>query len=359
MLYPIIIAGGQGTRLWPVSRRKNPKQIRPFLGEKTLLCKTYERLLKIVPKEHIFLSTTKQLAEEAKRETLGIFDRHILAEPVRRDTAAALGLALAKLYKEDENSIFVYVNSDNHLKDENEYGRILKLGEKIVEENPDRVLLIGVNPGYPETGYGYIKTGQEFKKAGNDVIYNVEKFIEKPDLATAEKFLQEKNYLWNPTLIIAKTEYFLSLYKKYLPEMFLLLQEIGKAFGTPAENETIEKNFPQIKPISIDYGILEKEKEMLVLPADFGWMDIGHWRSIWSLLASDGQDNVAIGKHIHIDSSGNLIYSLSDKLFATVGLVNMLIIETDDAIMMCPKDKAQDVKKLVKKLEEEGMEKYL
>lgn len=359
MLYPVIIAGGQGTRLWPVSRRSSPKQIRPFLGQKTLLNKTYERLLKIVPKEQIFLSTTKELVCEAKNETPGILERHISAEPARRDTAAALGLALAKLYQEDKNSVFVYINSDNFIKDEDEYGRILKLGEKIIEENPGRVLLVGINPEYPETGYGYIKMGQEFKKYGKDSVYEAERFIEKPDLATAENFLREKKYLWNPTLIIARTEYFLSLYAKHLPEMFEKLQEISGSFKALSESETIKKIFPQIKPVSIDYGILEKEKEMLVLPANFGWADIGHWKAIWGLLAENEHDNVEIGKHIHIDSRGNLIYSSSGKLVATIGLSNMLIVETDDALMMCPKDKAQDVKKLVKKLEEEGMEEYL
>ena len=194
--------------------------------------------------------------------------------------------------------------------------------------------------------------GEKVQTAGNEAIYRVEKFIEKPDIAAAEKFLQEKNYLWNPTLIIAKTEYFLSLYEKHLPEMFEKLQEINIG-------GEIDKIFPQIKSISIDYGILEKEKEMLVLPADFGWADIGHWRAVWDLLATGGEDNVEIGKHIHIDSRGNLIYSSSGKLVATVGLSNMLIVETEDAIMMCPKDRAQEVKRLVKKLEEEGMEKYL
>jgi len=352
MLYPIIIAGGQGTRLWPVSRRKSPKQIRPFLNGKTLLNKTYGRLLKIVPKEQIFLSTTKELADEAKRETPGILEEHVLSEPVRRDTAAALGLALFKLYKKDKDSVFVYINADNFVKNEDEYARILKSGEKVIEENPHNVLLIGVRPEYPETGYGYIKMGQKVQSAGSEAIYKVEKFVEKPDLAAAEKFLQEKNYLWNPTLIIAKTEYFLSLYEKHLPEMFEKLQEINIG-------GEIDKIFPQIKSISIDYGILEKEKEMLVLPADFGWADIGHWRAVWDLLATGGEDNVEIGKHIHIDSRGNLIYSSSGKLVATVGLSNMLIVETEDAIMMCPKDRAQEVKRLVKKLEEEGMEKYL
>lgn len=359
MLFPIIIAGGQGTRLWPVSRRKNPKQVRPFLGQKTLLNKTFERLLRVVPKEHIFLSTTKDLLAEAKKETPGILECHISAEPTRRDTAAALGLALCRLYGEDKDSAFVYINSDNYVKDEEEYARILRLGERVIEKNPKQVLLIGVKPEYPEIGYGYIRTGEEFQTYGNDAVYEIVRFVEKPDLEKAKIFLQEKNYFWNPTLIISKTAHFLSLYRKHLPAMFEKLQAIADCLGTAAEGEIIEKIFPQINPISIDYGILEKEKGMLVLPAAFGWADVGHWKAIWSLLAAAEHDNVEIGKHIHIDSGGNLIYSSSDKLVATIGLSNMLIVDTGDAIMMCPKERAQEVKKLVKKLEEQGMGEYL
>ena len=359
MLYPIIIAGGQGTRLWPVSRKNSPKQIKPFLDGKTLIYKTHQRLLKSTPAENIFLSTGKNLYEEVKKEVKGMPNENIILEPVRRDTAAALGLALFKIYKRDKNGIFVYINSDNFVKDEDKYNRILKSGEKIIEKNPEKILLVGIKPVYPETGYGYIKKGSIFKDYEKDRIFNVEKFVEKPNLENAKKFVESEDYLWNPTLIIAKAEYFISLYKKHLPEMYEKLKEISQYFETLEEGEKIAELFPQIDPISIDYGILEKEKDMLVLPADFGWMDIGHWRAIWDMLAKEDIDNVEFGKHVHIDSRGNLIYSINNKLVATVGLENMLIIETDDAIMVCPKTRAQDVKKIVKKLGENKMDEYL
>lgn len=359
MLYPIIMAGGQGTRLWPVSRKASPKQVRPFLDGQTLLHKTYLRLLKGVPVENIYLSTNKSLFIEARKEVPDLPEENIILEPVRRDTAAALGLALFKIYKRDPQGIFVYVNSDNFVKGETEYIRILKLGEEIAKRFPEKVLLVGVKPFYAETGYGYIKAGREFARFLGGVVYEAEEFVEKPDLETAEKFLESGNYFWNPTLIIGRVDNFIRLYEKHLPEMYIKLREIAQYFDTPKEDWVMERIFPQIEPVSIDYGILEKEREMLVLPADFGWMDIGHWRAIWEMSAETQDDNVAVGRHIHIGSAGNLIYSTGKKLVATVGLQDMMIIETEDTIMICPKDRAQDVKKIVKKLEEDGFAEYL
>lgn len=354
MLYPIIIAGGQGTRLWPVSRKNNPKQIKPFLDGKTLLYKTFHRLLKLAPARHIFLSTNASIARQARKEVKGMPAKNIIVEPVRRDTAAALGLALFRLCKHDKSAIFVYINADNFVKNEKEYARVLKAGEKIIKKNPGKVLLVGIRPLYPETGYGYIKIGTKIK--GEEKIFYVDEFVEKPPLAKAKKFLSSGKYLWNPTLIIARAEHFLNLYKKYLPETYDLLKKISEG---PNETAATAELFPKINPVSIDYGILEKEKGMIVMPADFGWMDIGHWKAIWEMLYITGKDNVEIGKHVNIDSKQNLIYSENKKLVATIGLNDMLIVETDDALMICPKDRAQEVKALVKKMEEEGMEEYL
>lgn len=359
MLYPIIMAGGQGTRLWPVSRKASPKQVRPFLDGKTLLHKTYLRLLKGVPAENIYLSTNKSLFEEVRKEAPDLPEKNIILEPARRDTAAALGLALFKIYKRDSEGIFVYVNSDNFIKDETEYIRVLKLGEEIVQKFPEKTLLVGVKPAYPETGYGYIRAGKEFANFLGGAVYEAEEFVEKPNLETAKKFLERGNYFWNPTLIIGRVDNFLGLYEKHLPEMYGKLREIAGYFDTPQEEWVMERIFPEIVPVSIDYGILEKEREMLIMPADFGWMDIGHWRAIWEMSAETPADNVAVGRHIHIGSAGNLIYSTGKKLVATVGLQDMMIIETEDTIMICPKDRAQDVKKIVKKLEEDGLVEYL
>ena len=351
MLYPIIIAGGQGTRLWPISRKGEPKQIKPFLNGKTLLKKTYERLSVNIPGENIFLSTTSLLSDVIQKEIQNLPKGNIIIEPEPRGTAAALGLSLFRILKKDKDAIFVYINSDNFIQDEKEYHKILSIGEKIILQHPDRILLVGVKPDFPEIGYGYIKVGDMAGETDEHKFYSVEKFIEKPNIETANKFLESGNYLWNPTLIIARADIFLNFYKKHLLEMYNKLTEIIES------PEKIEQIFPTIEVTSVDCGILEKENNMFVLPADFGWMDIGHWKAIWDMYALGIDDNVEIGKHVHLDSRGNLIYS--NRLVATIGLENMLVIDSHDALLVCPKNRAQDVKKIVEKLKQENKEDYL
>lgn len=357
-MYPVILAGGVGTRLWPVSRRNSPKQIKPFLDGESLILKTYKRIKKIAPKENIFLSTNIALLKDIQDELYDLPNKNFVLEPVRRDTAAAFGLSLLKILKRDKDGIFVYINSDAHIKDEKEYERILKLGEQIIKEEPNRILLIGINPTYPETGYGYIEVGDFYKNVGED-IFNVASFKEKPDLETAKRYLESSKYFWNPTLIIAKANNFLENYKRYLPEMYDILMKINEAIDTEDEDSVIEDLFSRITPISIDKGILENAREMIVLPGNFGWTDIGHWRAIADILSDEGKDNIELANHIHTDSSGNLIYSLTGKLTATIGLQNMIIIETEDALLICPRDRAQDVKAIVEKIEKADLKKYL
>lgn len=352
MLYPIIIAGGQGTRLWPISRRDNPKQIKPFLDGKTLIYKTFERLKKNVPTENIFLSTFEGLKTEIKKELTEVLEDNIITEPKRRDTAPALGLSLLRILEKDQNAIFVYVNADNFIKDEERFWHALHTAENIIKQNSGKVLLLGIKPAYAETGYGYIEAGEEIEKINEHKICSVKKFVEKPDLKTAQNFLLAGNFLWNPTLIVAKAEHFLGLYRKHLPDIYEQLLMI-KGGGD------LDKIFSRISPISIDYGILEKERDMLVMEADFGWMDIGHWKAIFKILKKEENENVEIGRHLNIDSRGNLIYSNSNKLIATAGIEDMIIVDSGDAILICPKNRAQDVKKLVKKMEEAGMGEYL
>ncbi|MBI2551782.1 mannose-1-phosphate guanylyltransferase [Candidatus Uhrbacteria bacterium] len=391
MLYAIIMAGGVGTRLWPVSTKGKPKQVYPLLDDETLLQKTWKRLRRGFPAKNIFVATSEGLAEEVARQlgavhnppqpslTLregakrvlplrvrgserglrGVLDQNLILEPARRGTAPALGLALLKIAKRDPNGIFVFVNADNFVRKEDEFVRLLRVAERVIKKKPDHTLLIGVNPTYPETGYGYIKMGKPVLKftvhRSQFTVFEVEKFVEKPDLQTARKFLRRWEYLWNPTLVIARVDHFLGLYKKHLPKMWRQLQK---------------GEFSKIKAETIDYGILEHETKMLVLPGNFGWTDVGHWRAVHEVLAGNirtkelknirTKGNICkAGKCVSVDSSGNLIYSLSGKLVALAGVQNMILIESENALLLCPKSRAQDVKKLVENLEKKGLKEYL
>ena len=365
-LYPIIMAGGAGTRLWPISTKRAPKQIYPLLDDETLLQKTWKRLRRGFPAERIFISTSATLADEVCMQLKRCVRENIIAEPARRGTAPALGLALLSVYRRDPHAVFVYINADNYIENEKEFIRLLRVAQRALVKKADHVVLIGVNPTYPEPGLGYIKMGAQAMRFGSDEVFEVEKFVEKPDLATARMFLKSWQYLWNPTLIVAHADHFLGLYKKYLPAMWKRLDRIASASGTPNEQKILKQEFLKIESETIDYGILEKEKKMLVLPGNFGWTDVGNWKTVHEVLAgvrgkgSGVRENICkAGKCVSVDSSGNMVYSLSGKLVALAGVKNMILIESENALLLCPRNRAQDVKKLVENLEKKGMKEYL
>ena len=370
--YPIIMAGGAGTRLWRVSRRDKPKQVYPLIDSDSLLQKTWKRLRKSFPARDIFLATTEALTIEIRRQLPELREENISREPAARGTAAAFGLALMRAAGRDSKAFFVYVNADNFIRDEPEFLRALEAARSLVEKKPDHTVLIGVNPSYPETGYGYIKMGKQevkiqisnFKSQKNKKeypVFRVEQFVEKPDLATAKRYLESWEYLWNPTLIVGRVDRFLDLYREHLPSVWRGLSRIKSVFGGAKETEKIRAIFSRMDTVSIDYGILEKEKKMLVLPADFGWADVGHWRAVKDILSKKPAENAVRGRgrYVGVESSGNLIYGMTGKLVATAGLHDCIIIETEDVVMVCPKDRAQDVKKIVAEIEKKKLKGYL
>lgn len=349
----VILSGGSGTRLWPLSRVKSPKQAQPLIGQKTLMQKTYSRIKKGFKETDIFISAGQLHLRDIKSQLPKFKKSQLILEPVARNTAAAIGLACITLQKKDPKAIMATVNSDHHVKDEKEYLRAIKLAGQIVKNHPDKIVLLGLNPTYPEIGYGYIKLGKQLNYSGKDKLFKVDCFKEKPDLITAKKYLKSWAYLWNPAYFVFRVDTMLALYKKYLPAMYKILIKIKNS------PEKLKIEFPKIKPTSIDYGIMEKANQLLCLPASFDWTDIGHWRTVQEILANKKSDNVVKGKYVHVEGSGNLVYSYSNKLIATVGVSNSIIIETSDAILVCPKSQAQEVKKIVEQLRQKGLTRYL
>jgi len=350
----IILAGGAGKRLWPISRTKNPKQLQPFFAEKTLLRTTVSRMLKGFKKEDIYISTGRVSQALIKKDLGKILpNNHYFIEPLKRDTAGAIGLAAYLIAKENPDAIIATVNSDHYIKNIPEYLRVMKVAEKAVAKHPDHLLLVGIKPTYPETGYGYIKLNRVLEKQGRDEIFSVSAFKEKPDLKTAQKYLKSKSYLWNPAFFVFKASTMIKLFEKHLPHEHKILSSIQK------DPKKLNALFPELAKISIDYGIIEKAEKMLCLPAKFDWADVGHFRTVKEIFSFSEKENLVRGNYLTLDGTGNLIYGPKDKLITTIGVNNTIVVDTGDVILVCDLSRAQDVKKLVEEIEKRRLEKFL
>jgi len=359
MFYAVIMAGGSGTRLWPISRKRRPKQSQRIVGNRTLLQKTFTRLRKAVDSKHILITTGSANLRDIKKQLPNLQRPNFSVEPERRDTGPALGLAAVTLEKRDPESIMSCVYSDHYIIDEDEYRRIARLAESLIREKPDYTVILGINPTYPEIGYGYIERARFFEKRGKSEIYYVKKFVEKPNLKIAKSYLKTGRYLWNSGMFFWKAQTLLKLFEKNLPDTYKCLRKIQAALGTREEKKVLREEYGRIKPISIDYGVVEKTKKILTIPSEFGWSDIGHWQSVKEILPGDKRGNFTKCHHIGLETDGSLIYAPAKKIVATIGLRDMIVIDTEDALLICPKDRAQDVKKLVQELEKNGQNKYL
>jgi mannose-1-phosphate guanylyltransferase len=355
----VIMAGGSGTRLWPVSKKNSPKQSQPFGDNETLLQKTFHRLRRGWSADDIFVSTSVDQYPTLHRQLPQLHRSHYILESARRETAPAIGLAAAYLHKKNPHEVMFTANSDAYLKETMDYVRVIKTAGRVVQQHPDRTILIGIKPRFADTGLGYIKMKRQAMTVQGHDIFAVDRFVEKPDFRTATKYVQSWQYLWNPAMFVFRVDALLAKYKQWLPASYRLLMQIQATMGTSKETATIKRLFPKMEKISIDYGILEHDRSMFVIPADLTWSDIGSWRAVFDMLAEHPKANLLRGRHVTYDSEGNLLFSYSGKLIATAGLRDMIVIESDDAILVCPKDRSQDVKHIVAELERQKLTQHL
>ncbi len=353
--YGVIMAGGGGTRFWPLSRKERPKQLLNLSGRDIMVNETIDRLQQVVCRENTYIVTNVTQVPLMAEETKGrMIKEHILAEPAARNTAACIGYAAMEILKKQEDGIMCIVPSDAFIQDEEEYARVIRCAMEAAEET-DMLVTIGIKPVFPATGYGYIK-GRQKEKDKNYAM--VEEFVEKPDLETARAYLADGSYQWNSGMFIWKASTILKKFKELLPDVYGCLEEIGEAMGTKQEQEVIQRVYPGIPKISIDYGIMERCKDVLVVEGDFGWNDVGSLDMLHVMKKADRDGNILYGKQINIDTKNCISYG-QDKLTATIGVQDLIIVQTEDALLVCDKSRAQDVKKIVDRLSEEGMEQYL
>ena len=358
----IILAGGSGTRLWPISREKHPKQFLNILGGKTLLQNTYARLRKSFAAEDILIATGVDDARGVRAQLPKFPAKQLFLEPERKGTAAAIGAVVAMIAKRHPEEIFAVINSDAHIVDVEEYLACIHMAADLVRTKPGSLVLVGIRPTYPETGYGYIHLGPAAAWVGEEgrqrLAHSVSRFVEKPDGATAAKYVLSGDYLWNPTLIVSEAGAFLERCGEHAPELYEQLMRIQAASGTARAKAVTADAFKKMSSTSVDYAILEKGGKMFVVPGEFGWSDIGSWRAVYDVQAQPG-GNVTRGHVLCIEAKHNLLFGNEKKMMAVVGVEDLIVVDTDDALLICPREGSQHVKRIVEELKLQGMQKFL
>ena len=358
-MYTVIMAGGRGTRFWPLSTEDNPKQLLSLVGDTSLLQQTVARIAPLMPLEDIYVVTGESLVSATKHHLHDLPSENIIAEPVGRNTLPCIGLAALYLRKwRGDDAVMVVLPADSVIQDQQRFRKLLQYAENIAA-NDDVLITFGVPPTRVETGYGYIHLGAAAHTADGLQAFQARQFVEKPDRETAKKFLESREYLWNSGMFVWRVDLILNAIRIYQASIYQRLMEIDAAIGTASETEAISHAYSQMENISVDYGVMEKAKDVLVIPADIGWNDVGHWGAMHELCERDTSGNSVRGKHIGIDTQDCIIFDqtvqnpdvIEGKLIATIGVSDLVIVESECAVFVCPIDRVQEVKDLVEKLE--------
>ena len=346
----LIMAGGRGERFWPKSRKSLPKQFLSLTGNgKTMIQLTVERISPLVDIKDVYIATNKDYKQLVKEQLPDLPEENILCEPVGRNTAPCIALGAVHISKKYDDALMMVLASDNLVKDCDAYVEILKEGLTIAEEGPNLVT-IGIKPNYPETGYGYIKFLPD-KKKGN--AYEVDRFVEKPDLEKAKEYVASGEYVWNSGMFIWKVSTILENLHTFVPAMDAGLAEIKDSIGTPSQDEVLERVFPNFPSDSIDYAVMEKASHIHVFPGDFGWDDVGSWLAVGRIRENDAEGNTISGDVVTV-STTNTVIEGGKKLIAAVGLKDMIIVDTDDALLVCDQEHAGEIKKVLEALKNGG-----
>jgi mannose-1-phosphate guanylyltransferase len=349
----VIMAGGRGERFWPRSRRKCPKQLLPFSGELSLLQESVARIQELTEEARIYVVTNLEQAAAVKEQLPFLPAQNIITEPQGRNTAPCVGLAAAYIQKHypAEDPVIAFLPSDSMVFNPVEMRKVLEAGFEICREQRVGVIY-GMWPSRPETGFGYIQMGKKMGDTQDVTYHQVAAFKEKPDLTTAERYISDGEYLWNGGIFVWQLSRLMGEMKKSLPELYQGLEQLISFIGQFDEMSKLIEIYPTLPATSVDYGILEKTSNLVVIPTDYGWDDLGSWSALDRLLPKDEFGNVSQGEHIGVSTFNCIIHS-PRKTVTTIGVSDLIIVETDDVLMVCAKDQAQNIKKMLQKLNEE------
>jgi mannose-1-phosphate guanylyltransferase len=361
----VLLAGGRGTRFWPRSRARTPKQLLDIVSSKSMLRETANRLAPLFAENRLWVVTNDQQAAGVQRELPRVPRKQLLAEPVGRNTAAAIGLAAIHLAQQHGDALMAVLPADHHIADAAQYRKVVRAAMKIASR-PGNLVVLGIPPSGPETGFGYIERAEVAARFDGMPAYIVRRFTEKPNAARAKTYVASGRYFWNAGMFFWRVSTFLEGLRKYLPKTWHALGELQQFVGTPEYARALRRIYPRLENISADYAIMEpatcsraahgkfekhRTERVFVLPAKIGWSDIGSWAAVHELLARQPGANVSVADSFALDATDNFLWSRR-KFIAAIGVRGLVVVETDDALLICPRERAQDVGKVVKWLEE-------
>ena len=356
MYYALIMAGGVGTRLWPLSRRHRPKQSLRLVGERTMFEHAVDRLAPLFQPEQIFVVTGAEHVEALAAQAPDLPPENFIIEPEGRGTAPCIGLGTIHLRRQDPEAIMAVLTADHFIADTARFRRVLVAAAQVAEEG--HLVTLGIAPSSPSTGFGYIKQGESLGTVEGFPVFRAERFTEKPSPETALHMVESGEYSWNSGMFIWRVDRILEEFQRQMPEFYVQLAEIEATLGTSGYEATLNRVWPQVTKQTIDYGVMEGAEDVTVIPVDIGWSDVGSWTSLSELLPADEGANVVVGPHVGIDTHDTLVFGRK-RLIATIGLEGLVIVDTEDALLVCPREREQEVREIVRQLEESGRSKWL
>jgi mannose-1-phosphate guanylyltransferase len=356
--YALILAGGGGTRLWPLSRQTKPKQMLPLIGKHSMFKTSVERLAPLFSPKQIFVSTAQDYVEDFQKDVPEIPVENYIIEPSARNNAAAVGLAMAVIQKRDPDAIVAMLTADHHIGKVDIFRDVLEAAGEIAKQG--KIVTLGISPSFPSTGFGYIQQGEKLGTIQNFAYSKASRFTEKPDVVRATQFVASGKYSWNSGMFIWQASKAMNEFERQQPQMFQLLRELQPNVDTANFQTSLLSIWERMPKVSIDYAVMEGAQDMVVIPVDIAWSDVGTWSSLYEILDLDRFGNCGKNgseKRIILNAHDSLIFS--DKLTVAIGVDNIIVVETDDVLMICHKDRAQDVKEIVNYLRENKMDDYL
>ncbi len=356
-MYAVIMAGGVGKRFWPKSREKRPKQLLNIVGERSLIQETVDRLTPLLPLDRVFVVTKASQIDAIREHIPALPLSNLIGEPKGKNTAPCIGLAALFVQRLDPEAVMVVLPADHLITDSEAFIQALRVGGRIAAEQ-DCLVTLGIGPRYAATGYGYIQFNEQLGALDGVSWYRVKTFAEKPNRETAERFLESGDFLWNSGIFIWKCKRILQEIEEHLPHLYDGLMEIQADLGSEREGETLKRVYCQIKSISIDYGVMEHAEDVVVLKGAFGWNDLGSWDEVYNLSEKDENHNVFVGPHVAKNVRGCYV-DAPGKLVALMGLENLIIVDTEDVLLVCPRERAQDVQELVELAKRKELDAYL